>query len=350
MPPTASDRNDERRKRAKSQFLEEIAKISWHFVPDHLSKAPSWMKSDRDIVLAAVKRDGRALGCASGKLKADRDIVMAAVKQNGYSLWHASYKLIANRDIVMAAAKQRGGALEYVRYAPDEMKDAKHVMLQFVKRNWEAIRYISSELQQDPQVLYEATRQNTKALDSIYKNNKVQRDVLLRVLNKANAMNSSLEEKVAEAGEVKKQNKSLKKSVETQAKQIQELEVALASSRPIDSVDLTQEENEEDLKKPSKRARTDDHPKSSLAVISEMSTKMAKIKEEASEKIRTAEKKKVEAEFGLGECPICFEIREEAIALTPCGHVMCAECANENAAKNCPTCQTRVESHLRLHK
>ena len=105
--------------------------------------------------------------------------------------------------------------------------------------------------------------------------------------------------------------------------------------------------------KPSKRARIDeesDRPKSSLAVISEMSTKMVKIKEEASDSIRIAEEKKNEAEFALGECPICFEIQKEAIALTPCGHVMCSECANQNAAKNCPMCQTGVESHLRLHK
>ena len=153
---------------------------------------------------------------------------------------------------------------------------------------------------------------------------------------------------------MKKQNKSLKESVETQqAKQIQELEAALASSRPVDNVDLTQEENEEDSKKLSKRARIDeesDRPKSSLAMISEMSTKMVKIKEEASESIRLAEKKKNEAEFGLGECPICFEIRKEAIALIPCGHVMCSECANQNAAEECPTCQTRVASHLRLYK
>ena len=357
MPPTASDRNDEERKRAKSHFMEEIATIRWVDVPEHLSKAPSWMKADRNfmievvkqngyavkhasdelradqaIVMAAVKQHGWALRYASNKLKNDRDIVMAAVKKYGYPLRHASDELKADRDIVMAAVKQNGPALHW---ASNEMKANRDIVMEAVKQNGRALQYASAEMKANQDIVMEAVKQDEDALDHVPK------DVTLRLLKK-----------VAEAGKVKKQNKSLKKSVETQAKQIKEFKVALASSRPVDSVDLLQEENEGDLK-PSKRARIDeksDRPKSSLAMISEMSTKMAKIKEEASDSIRIAEKKKDEAEFALGECPICFEIREEAIALIPCGHVMCSECANKCVAEDCPTCHTRVESHLRLHK
>ena len=90
MPPTASDQNDEERKRAKSHFMEEIAKIDQFDVSRHLSKAPSWMKSDRGIVMAAVEKYGYALNYASDEIKADRDIVMAAIKKYGFAFEHAS--------------------------------------------------------------------------------------------------------------------------------------------------------------------------------------------------------------------------------------------------------------------
>ena len=41
------------------------------------------MWSNRDLVLAAVQQDGRALEYAAEPLKADRDLVLAAVQQDG---------------------------------------------------------------------------------------------------------------------------------------------------------------------------------------------------------------------------------------------------------------------------
>ena len=46
--------------------------------------------SDREVVLAAVKRHGGALICATAELQADREVVLAAVQQDGYALRHAS--------------------------------------------------------------------------------------------------------------------------------------------------------------------------------------------------------------------------------------------------------------------
>ena len=368
MPRTASDRNDEKRKaKAKSQFLGEIAAVAkmdrWdvhRLIPRHLSKAPSWMKSDRDIVMAAVKRNGLALEHASAELKADRGIVMATVKQNGWALKHASDGLKANRDIVMMAVKGHGDALEY---ASNELKADRDVVIAAVQTSGEeAWHCASDEMQADPDVVVEVLEQHE--------------DDLLGLNTAPRCMVDRLLKKVAEAGEVEKQNKLLKESVEMQAKQIQELNVALASSRPIESVDLTQEENEEDLKKPSKRARIDeesDRPKSSLAMLSEM----VKIKEEAAERADVAEKEKVEAEAKSEacilikkeaiekaavtekekeaalvklECPICHDVQEETVAFVSCGHVMCVDCADIYAPVTCPTCRVHIESRLRLYK
>ena len=62
-------------------------------------------RTDRDIVLAAVQKQGIALKYASEALKADREIVLAAVKNNGYALQYASEDHKADREIVQAAIK-----------------------------------------------------------------------------------------------------------------------------------------------------------------------------------------------------------------------------------------------------
>ena len=89
-------------------------------------------ESDREVVLAAVQRDGRALKYASAELQADREVVLAAVRQNGRALGYASVELQADRDFVLAA----------------------------IERNADALRYTSAELQRDDAVL--------KALNHIF--------------------------------------------------------------------------------------------------------------------------------------------------------------------------------------
>ncbi|MGZ3634259.1 MAG: DUF4116 domain-containing protein, partial [Parachlamydiaceae bacterium] len=48
------------------------------------------LKSDREIVLAAVKQNGGALEYASEELKNDREILLATVQKSGQVLKHAS--------------------------------------------------------------------------------------------------------------------------------------------------------------------------------------------------------------------------------------------------------------------
>ena len=50
-------------------------------MPSSSRKQP---RSDREVVLAAVKQEGSALMHAAEPLKDDREVVLAAVKQNGW--------------------------------------------------------------------------------------------------------------------------------------------------------------------------------------------------------------------------------------------------------------------------
>jgi len=62
---------------------------------------------EREIVLAAVRQNGKALRYASDELRADREIVLAAVRQSCWALEYASKDLRADREIVLAAVQQR---------------------------------------------------------------------------------------------------------------------------------------------------------------------------------------------------------------------------------------------------
>ena len=69
-------------------------------------------EGDREIVLlAAVTQDDRALEYTSRAPKGDTEIILAAVTQDGRKLQHAFEGLKGNRRIVLAAVAQNGNAL-----------------------------------------------------------------------------------------------------------------------------------------------------------------------------------------------------------------------------------------------
>ena len=80
----------------------------------------------REIVLAAVTKNGWALEYASTEMQADREIVLAAVTKNGAALEYASTEMQADRKIVLAAVTKNGAAL---KFASAEMQaDRKFVL------------------------------------------------------------------------------------------------------------------------------------------------------------------------------------------------------------------------------
>src|SRR3972149_11572692 len=80
---------------------------------------------NKDIVLATIKRDGRALKYTSEKFKNNKEIVLAAVKKDGRALEYASEKLQNNKKIVLAAVKQNGFALQF---ASEKLKNDKEIL------------------------------------------------------------------------------------------------------------------------------------------------------------------------------------------------------------------------------
>ena len=142
----------------------------------------------KEIALAAVVHDGRALLNLSEVFRADRDVVLAAVSQNGFMLQYASADLQADRKVVLAAAGERGDALRYastelkgdrgvvlvalaqdgcaLQHASEGLQADRDVVLAAVAQTGDALRYASTELKGDREVVLAAVGQNGHALAS----------------------------------------------------------------------------------------------------------------------------------------------------------------------------------------
>lgn len=86
----------------------------------NLTLASAQQRDDKEVVLAAVKRNGYMLECASARLKADRDVVLTAVKECATRMWdprvilHACQQLSEDPEIRIQAAGNAKRALEEV--------------------------------------------------------------------------------------------------------------------------------------------------------------------------------------------------------------------------------------------
>lgn len=79
-----------------------------------------------DLVLAAVKRDPSCLRFASEGLRADRSIVLAAVRKYGGTLQHASEELTNDVEVVMTAIRAPD-AFDMLDVVGDELASDKYV-------------------------------------------------------------------------------------------------------------------------------------------------------------------------------------------------------------------------------
>ena len=95
----------------------------------------------------AVAQDGYALQWASAELRSDREVVMAAVKNYGEALKYASAELRADREVATVAVAQDYRALMLVS---DELQGDRELILLAVAKNDRALEYASEELQADP--------------------------------------------------------------------------------------------------------------------------------------------------------------------------------------------------------
>ena len=120
-----------------------------------LAHADPALKKDRELVLAAVKQDGYALGFADDTLRGTREIVMAAVKKDGPALKFADPELQNDRELVLTAIDQDGRALQH---ADPRLKKDRDIVIRAVAQTWRAITYAAPKLQKDDLEIFEVVK------------------------------------------------------------------------------------------------------------------------------------------------------------------------------------------------
>jgi hypothetical protein len=142
-----------------------------------LEYASKELRGNKEVVLAAVQQDWRALQNASDELKRDHEVVMAAVGEHGDALQYASKKLKRDHEVVMAAVKKNGSALQY---ASEDLRGDKEVVMAAVRQGstW-CLEYASEDLRGNKDVVMAAVQHNAFALSHASKGLRGDKKVVL---------------------------------------------------------------------------------------------------------------------------------------------------------------------------
>ncbi|KAG2375396.1 hypothetical protein C9374_010019 [Naegleria lovaniensis] len=118
------------------------------------------LKSDKEVVVLAVKQNGASLGCASQELRKDKQVVLQAVQQNGLALQFASLMLKDDKEVVMAAVQQNGHALQHASFT---LKLDREVVQSAVRQNGASLAHALFDMTDDKDIVIEAIKQNRNA-------------------------------------------------------------------------------------------------------------------------------------------------------------------------------------------
>ena len=147
--------------RSNKEFMRKAIEVT---NGEAFSGATDELKNDKEMVLFAVSHGSAPHQCdpdiilryASEAIRADKDVVLAAVRRNGWSLEYASEELKADKDVVLVATINNSWSLTY---ASPALRADKEFVIELVKRAGEcALRYVDEALQNDADVLEVAKR------------------------------------------------------------------------------------------------------------------------------------------------------------------------------------------------
>lgn len=150
------------------KYVMAVAKVNGMMA---LERADDLLKDDFDVVMTAIKQDGKALQYASERLKQNKEIVeesvknlvsplsvmpvefkknkpfvLAIVRKNPNDISQADESLFNNKDFMLEACKIQ---LTTLRYLHDTLKDDRNFMLAASKIDIHSLHYLSDRLKND---------------------------------------------------------------------------------------------------------------------------------------------------------------------------------------------------------
>jgi hypothetical protein len=90
-------------KKDKQSMLSAVHKIG-----KALEMVDDALKEDKEVVIRAVNSDGRALKFAKEGLQMDKEAVMAAVRNDGSAIEFTHYSVYQDEEVLLTALKQDG--------------------------------------------------------------------------------------------------------------------------------------------------------------------------------------------------------------------------------------------------
>ena len=129
--------------------------------PHSIAQAPKNIRLNKQVVLAAVKKNGLVLGHIDLMYRLDQDVVMAAVKNNETALQYALGPTKRDRAIVYEALKNSHRALHYVDKSYKHDKAFARYILQ---KYGILINYFDEKILNDPEFVNLAIKSNPNTL------------------------------------------------------------------------------------------------------------------------------------------------------------------------------------------
>jgi len=156
-----------------------VANGHWWLLQD----APGELKADKEIVMTAVRCNGRSLEHCADCMRCDREVVLAAVAQDGIALKFVNESLRGDREVVLQAVSHSGGALHW---ASDELKADREVVMRAVKKEGSALECASEELRGHADIVETAIKTKREMLQFATPELLMNGDFLLNCLNSMN--------------------------------------------------------------------------------------------------------------------------------------------------------------------
>eukprot|EP00931_Biecheleriopsis_adriatica_P055652 TRINITY_DN32955_c0_g1_i1.p1 TRINITY_DN32955_c0_g1~~TRINITY_DN32955_c0_g1_i1.p1 ORF type:complete len:499 (+),score=96.41 TRINITY_DN32955_c0_g1_i1:195-1499(+) len=133
-----------------------------------LKYASSRLRADRDFVLTAVRLNSEAVKYASRSLRYSLEFTMAAIQQESNMTiggspksFRAEAPLRSERELLLKAVRQNGLSL---RIASHELRNDKEIVLEAVGQNHHALKFASTELRNDRKFVLQALLRDGRAL------------------------------------------------------------------------------------------------------------------------------------------------------------------------------------------
>lgn len=177
------------------KFLPQSLQNDRNFVLEVMQKfgvcyqhIPNIFQSDQELAIAAaIQNIGEVIGHLPPQLRTDKALFLEAVKRNGGALHFVPDQLKFDRDIVIAAVTQDGTALRHAGiFAAD-----REIVLIALKQNGAAYEFVAENLKSDEDVILTAVsaNRNTGAFKLIPKKFQNQKNIALAaVSNDATAL------------------------------------------------------------------------------------------------------------------------------------------------------------------